>query len=235
MRGLPAYGVARRSNSLGVLRKRDTGGSSSSPLLTDLVAYWKLDDLTWSDSVGSNDLTGNTAPTVGTPKLGAGSAEFNGTSNRLAIPVGVFSSYPCSVSFWVRVGNTSGFRVWLTSTDTISIGIVSDGGSNLRFLYDSSNSYNLPSLAILGINSITWTHIAATFRASGVTTWIDGVEVSGTTSTAGGLGGSFIGGRNSGNYFAGDKDEFGCWDREFTDTDALSLYNSGSGLSYPFS
>jgi hypothetical protein len=123
----------------------------------------------------------------------------------------------------------------MTSTDMISIGIVSDGGSNLRFLYDSANSYSLPSLATLGINSITWTHIAATFRSSGVTTWIDGVEVSGTTSTAGGLGGNFIGGRNSGNYFAGDTDEFGCWDREFTDTDVLPLYNSGSGLSYPFS
>lgn len=43
-----------------------------------------------------------------------------------------------------------------------------------------------------------------------------------------------IGAQASGGYYDGSVDEIGIWSRVLTSTEVASLYNSGSGLQYPF-
>jgi hypothetical protein len=219
------------------------GGDAPSPLLTDLVFYWKLDDLTWSDSVGSNDLTNNGSVTVGTPKVGAGSAEFDGTGQSLSVSTA--NAYDnISFSAWFYAVDTSslhvifsqyasalsGFYVWI-STGTLSILDDIDGLDVVR--YNTAVSVN------------TWYHVVCTINGNNSNEqqlWLNGSLVgSGGTSTLGfsSVGGEFVIGsrRTSDNLwpFDGRIDEIGIWKRLLTLSEISDLYNSGSGLSYPFS
>jgi hypothetical protein len=241
MRGLPAYGVARRSNSLGVLRQRDAGGSSSSPLLTDLAAYWKLDDLTWSDSVGSNNLTNNGGVTVGTPKLGAGSAEFDGT-NTLSLASTPAVTLDGTTSFtlagWFRTSSTATQTVVGkkdgASPSTEYILLLLSSGTSLRW---DVGSDNVTASTILSIN--TWYFFVAQYDT---TSGNCGISVNAgsfatTSATPATISNPFyIGSRdNTLSFFEGVIDEVGIWKRLLTSGEISDLYNSGSGLSYPFS
>jgi sialidase-1 len=257
MRGLPAYGVARRSNSLGVLRQRDAGGSSSSPLLTDLAAYWKLDDLTWSDSVGSNNLTNNGGVTVGTPKLGAGSAEFgsgnqklSSTSNALDIGTSDFA-----ISLWLNTTTVDANNVFL------SHGVFNEPGYYLQFEGSApvgrvKVAFNGGSsgLSLAAISPSTpsayddglWHHFVFNFDRDGnLEVYADGsgtpVITDDISDRAGDMSPTqpfLLGGydtvASTANLYQGKLDEGGIWKRVLTLSEISDLYNSGSGLSYPF-
>jgi hypothetical protein len=220
-----------------------SGGSSSSPLLTDLAAYWKLDDLTWSDSIGSNNLTNNSSVTVGTPKVGAGSAEFDGSGQSLNVSAA--NAYEnISFSAWFYAANTSlihvifnqyssstsGFGVWINS-DELAIYDDIDGLDVVR--YNTAVSVN------------TWYHVVCTIDGNNSNEqqlWLNGSLVgSGATSTLGfsSVGGEFVlGARRTSDSvwpFDGRIDEVGIWKRLLTSGEISDLYNGGSGLSYPFS
>jgi hypothetical protein len=245
VRGLPAYGVQRRANSLGVLRQRAVSGSAASPLLTDLVAYWKLDDLTWSDSVGSANLTNNSGVAVGLPKLGAGSAQFDGSNylslaNRSEVQItGDFT-----IACWVYLGTLDGSRQMIVSKDTV--------GSreyalqiNLadRFFFNISGSGTVSDSTVLAIN--TWYFLVVDYRASDNRIRLivnDGTPNETTGSSPATVGSAeFQVGARQYNFFEepianGSRiDEVGIWKRLLTSGEISDLYNSGAGITYPFS
>jgi hypothetical protein len=238
MRGLPAYGVQRRTNSMGVLRQRDTGGSSSSPLLTDLAAYWKLDDLTWSDSVGSNNLTNNGSVTVGTPKLGAGSAEFDGTNylsrgDDPALRIDPVNGFTISVWFYPTLitGRHTIINKWSPGY------LLRLNNSDLEFyLNDGSNRL----VSISGITTGSWYHAIAWYDPTAQRSYVqldNGTPVQSIATFVPNAGSDpfVIGATDTGtNTFIGRIDEPGKWDRVLTSSERDDLYNSGSGLSYPF-
>jgi hypothetical protein len=241
MRGLPAYGVQRRANSLGVLRQRDTGGSSSSPLLTDLAAYWKLDDLTWLDSVGSANLTNNGSVTVGTPKLGAGSAEFDGSNYLSATSTSDLQSGAAfTIACWVKPVILSGsrgivYKGGASSSSTIEYLLTIISG-DVWFFVNSDTS----SARVSGITTTEWWFIVAYYdgqpniriQSESGTLLTD----TGPTITQSPTTNPFEIGRYRGaNYYDGLIDEIGIWKRLFTSGEISDLYNGGSGLSYPFS
>jgi hypothetical protein len=244
VRGLPAYGVQRRANSLGVLRQRAVSGSAASPLLTDLVAYWKLDDLTWSDSVGSNDLANNGSVVVGTPKLGAGSAQFDG-SNFLSLAsnphVQIDGNF--TIACWVYLGTLDGSRQMIVSKDKLT-------SREYLLFVDVGNdfTFNLPGTGEVDdatvLSTATWYHLVADYRASDQRIRLivnDGTpnETTGSSPATVGSTEFQVGARQ---YFTLENpiangsriDEVGIWKRLLTSGEISALYNSGSGLSYPF-
>jgi hypothetical protein len=223
-------------NIVKLLRKRATGGAASS-LLTDLAAYWKLDDLTWSDSVGSNNLTNNGGVTVGTPKLGAGSAEFNGAylshGDDPALRLDPVNGLTISVWFYPTTitGRHTIISKWSPGY------LLRLNNSDLEFyLNDGSNRLE----AISGITTGSWYHAIAWYDPTTQLSYLqlnNGIPTNypATFVPNAGSASFAIGATDAGtNTFIGRIDEPGKWDRVLTGGERDDLWNSGSGLSYPF-
>jgi hypothetical protein len=233
--------VQRRANSLGVLRQGTVSGGAASPLLTDLVAYWKLDDLTWSDSVGSNNLTNNGSVTIGTPKVGAGSAEFDGT-NFLNLNPGIAVSSDLSISLWCYpdAGYGSGTNAGLIEqfNDWGRIFINNTTGVIQARVKQSSGIERAVATSTV-ISTAAWSHIVLVANSTtGVATlYVNNTSVGSQTydGTLRSVGDDLVIGQQLSDFFDGRIDEAGFWSRVLTVSEISDLYNSGSGLSYPFS
>jgi hypothetical protein len=234
-------------NIVKLLRKRATGAAPS-PLLTDLVAYWKLDDLTWSDSVGSNDLANNGSVVVGTPKLGAGSAQFDG-SNFLSLASNphVQIDGDFTVACWVRFGVLDGSRQIIIGKDANSSReyvLYIDTGDVIRWQVRASVSNGLVTSSVAPAPN-TWYFLVATHNSASNTQTL---TVNASTTNSGTTAGTI----NTGNAefqvgareFVGFEnlisngsriDEVGIWKRLLTSGEISDLYNGGAGITYPFS
>lgn len=211
--------------------------------LTDnLISYWKLDGNS-NDSVASNNGT-DTAITysAGNGKIVQG-AGFNGSTSNIDIgsPASLDDLSVLSYAFWINVSslaaeimpiskNYKWFRVRTDGTIESSIG--ASGTTN------SSISTNT-------VSTSTWYHIVFTYDDAGDRKghiYLNGSEVTyGTqtactgTITADNAFNQFIGQYQGGLFrWNGAIDEVGIWSRVLSGAEITQLYNSGSGLSYPF-
>jgi hypothetical protein len=221
------------------LLRQGTVSGGASPLLTDLVAYWKLDETSGTrfDTVSSNNLSDNGGVGSAIGKIG-NAAEFD-TTNYLSTNT-VLSSGPFTVSCWIyadtvtqpaggivnRYSNTvSADRAWTTY-------VVND---DIEFVVPPT------SLKILNVvSAATWHYFAF---------WYDdvaqemGIQFDTTVQTTSHTTGYpvtnvplSIGDRADGNTeFDGRIDEVGIWSRVLTASERTQLYNGGAGLTYPFS
>jgi hypothetical protein len=221
-------------------------GGAASPLLADLTAYWKLDDLTWSDSVGGNDLTNNGSVTVGTPKVGAGSAEFDGSNFlSLASNSDVQMDGDFTIACWVYLAVLDGTRQKIVGKDAIGsreYTLQIDQLTN-ELVFNVQGSGRVPDSTVPTTN--TWYFLVADYRASDNRIRLivnDGTpnETTGIIPATVGSAEFQIGARQFSGFedfiSNGSRiDEVGIWKRLLTSGEISDLYNSGSGLSYPFS
>jgi hypothetical protein len=216
---------------------------AASPLLTDLAAYWKLDETSGIrfDSAGTNNLTDNGGVGSVAGKIGNAATSF-GTATYLSnsSTVGQVSG-PLTVALWVNTGSDVTGNQVIISRATTSVSVVDYildiFSSSIRYiLYTSSGTY------VAGATITTNTTYFVVF-------WYDGTNANislnnGTvTSTASPgtpkqeLGAELTLGirLDSGRPFNGNWiDEVGIWNRVLTVTERSQLYNSGSGITYPF-
>lgn len=236
-----------------------TVGTSSdpldSPLLTNLVAFWKLQEAVGAsrlDSVGTNHLTQYNSVGQIAGKVG-NAASFNGTTQRLDIADTAALSMPTTQQFtiagWLNIttlvsGATplnKGQLIFTSSDFEYALQFVLDvpsGEIRLRFMVsDGSTNVQVPMTTQLSTG--TWHFIVA---------WYDGFvrlqANNGTIYTAG--DGTFLGSADGtknfnlassgsgGGFFAGSLDAWGIWKRVLTSTERTQLWNSGNGLEYPF-
>jgi len=222
-----------------------------SQLLTDLTAYWSLEETTGSavDSSG-NGWTGTLSGTIsqGTGgKLGkaynfeADSSGYLNFGNTLGSS---FGTADLSVSCWVNiesqvgnrgiVGTWNGENAWwiYTASGTITA-VVNWGGSNVQTVSNST------------ISTAAWHHIVYTADRDGYAKlYIDGALQADSDDISAGSGSNLHttnelnvgvwGDRYTAVCFDGKIDEVGIWSRVLTADEVSDLYNSGSGLSYPF-
>lgn len=163
-----------------------------------------------------------------------------------------------SVSFWVYNYSYPG----TTGESSTFITRRTSGGTNVyTIMYERDNGLNVRKLRIeatggacdyaestttdfLAVN--TWYHIVYTKTGTTSAWYINGVSKTPTANlSTGGLTtsagyfriGTYAGGTGGvGNrQFDGVIDEVGIWSRVLTSTEVTTLYNSGSGLQYPFS
>lgn len=239
-------------------------GDTSSTLLTGLTSYYELDESSGNaaDSYSANTLTNNNTVTYGTGKINNGGIMVSASKQNLSITnfVGAstngatfsawvkYSALPSStfnpgivmagggsspfVTHFLRLVNTAGVYTWAWA----------------RIKNGTGNSFAISSASV-SPSTGTWYHVVGVTNGSTLAAlYVDGVLVAstGVVDTASGSSGtntdtSFRLGRE---YYTGDDlasryidatiDEVGIWARALSSSDVLTLYNSGTGLQYPF-
>lgn len=224
---------------------------SSNSLVSNLKAYWKLDELSGSrsDSISSHTLT----DVNGVTKAGGikdGAANFvaaNSTylfiNNTATLATG---DVDFSISTWIYL-NTSGvqqaiigkrddapftdaeYYLLITPSNVVRWAVTSNG-TTIADVVDA-NSFG-------ALNTGTWYNVVA---------WHDtgdfiGVSVNLSVNSASYSGGlragtapfviGAVGDANFTDFFTGRIDETGVWKKVLSPTDRINLYNSGTGNTY---
>lgn len=203
-------------------------------LKDNIVAYWSLDDTTWSDSSGNGyTLTNNGGVTNGTGIL-SGDAVFGG-SNWLENDPGL------------TIGTSDfTFSAWINPSSINATAIVNQGNNdstgNYCFWYNNGNIgfYADNNGRIESTNTIplgSWSHVALVSKEGVLTLYING----NADPSTGNYSGNFIGqpfklgfGYGGIQYLTGSLDEVGIWNRALSRDEISYLYNDGRALAYPF-
>jgi hypothetical protein len=222
---------------------------ASTDLSTNLKAYWKLDetsDVSAHDSLNTYDLIKGTGITQNQSGKIVNSYAFTAGNTGLSKPSTAYFAYPeVTFSCWVKsasVGGSARLSIAADWSGTDNDGwwfyIAETTGKPTIYLghtgYAGGDS-TLTANASIGLS--TWTHLAFSFKQPNQRLYINGAEASSATWDTSILyvaGGQFYIGRGDSYRFNGYIDEVGIWDRELATSEISQLYNSGSGLSFPF-
>lgn len=216
--------------------------AADAALTDNLEAYWKFDESsgTAADSTANaRDLTNNnTIPYVAgkinnASDLESGSSQYFSRTNNFDFTAG-------TICTWTNIESLANSRaIASTGNGSGTTGFYFDHrltGSTLRFGFGAgSNEVSSASAVSTG----SYLFLCATWSTSNKKLYVAGsnVATNSTSETLGAAGGSIHIGKLvyvSGDYYDGTLDEMGIWSRQLSDAEITSLYNSGTGLSYPF-
>lgn len=219
------------------------GGSST--LLTDLAAYWKLDEASGTrvDSYSNaQDLTDNNTVTS--------TAGKQGNAARFAVANSEYLSRGDSAT--LSVSSSFSFAFWFrTTTDQTSSGFVEkendykvmkNNSDNVVFtVFDSASGSISAQATGTSIANNTWYFVVATYDHGDKKARLyinnGSEELSPGALTNGpkdGAGNFYMGIDTAIGWYDGDVDEVGFWKKVLTSTERTTLYNSGNGVTYPF-
>lgn len=223
------------------------GGGGGLGLQTSLSAFWEMENTSWTDALGVNDLTGNGSPTSSNsaPALVGNYANLTAVSTHLshanatALTLGGGSF---SIQAWVNAAVAPGLGCFLSKNDggfankEYSVGTKFTSANKWSWrLYDTSST-------IYDCNSATtftsgWHHIVCTWDGTTQRIYVDNGTADTNVPTLGGINttSTFLICKDGDNGAFGIAkiDQVGLWKgRVLTSGDVSLLYNSGAGLSY---
>jgi hypothetical protein len=224
--------------------------TSTASLNQGLVAYFKMEEPTGSgsrlDAVGQHNLTASGTVNQVTGKLGYAASPYNGTSyqaltaaNASDLQVG---GVDFSVAGWVYPTSTAAGPILEKDDYGGWHGEYDVEWSSGQFGFNTMNAgaikCSVASQTGLSLNA--WHFVAATYTVATHTCLIQVDNGTAVTSTATGS----VDPVNTtysvqfglaASYFTGYVDEWGLWkNHALSATERASLWNSGSGLQYPF-
>jgi hypothetical protein len=224
-----------------------TGGGG---LMTDLVAYWKLDEASGNraDSVGGQTLTDHS---VGSSagKINTYAADFSSTyldhadSSVLSVPID--SDFTITGWFYARANayggifGKSGVSGLGYNTDCeYVISTVDYNGTNIGLYFNASDGTTVPSATVNNITKNAWHFFVAWYDSAAGYLYLQ-ID-NGTPGSAASTHGSFdstsslyVGKFGAGFNYDGKLENVGLWKRVLDSTERSNLWNGGSGL--PFS
>lgn len=221
--------------------RRAASGGGASALLTGLVSYWKLDEVSGnrSDSVGGNTLTDVNTVTSVAGKV-SNAAQFTAAnSERLfhatnaALETGDIDFSAFGWFYLTSSGAGAGRTIVAKATEWE----VTVGSTGVLTFKTGSGDTNFNGFATMSYDG--WHSFYAEYRA-GTT---NGVQIDNgsfltipvTTPVSVGSQpfeiGSIFGG--AGNFLDGRVDEVGFWKRLLTVAERTQLWNGGNGVTYP--
>lgn len=219
-------------------------GGSSSPLLTGLVAYYKLNDSS-GDAVDSvNSYNGsNTSVTYGTTGKISTCYTFNGSSSKTVVTdvSALDLTTTGAISCWVYPGSRSyNYIVSKCNDSTDRSGYYLMLSSSYAYIVLASDSAMMYHNSDGLVNAFAWSHIVVTWDSSNVYIYINNVASASkavTVTPVASTNNLQIGSPvvDSSGYFDGYIDEVGIWNRLLTSGEVSTLYNSGNGKTHPFS
>ncbi len=221
----------------------------SSPLLTGLISYWKLDDVSGNaiDShTGGNNGTVTGATQGSTGKLGTSYTFGSGKYVSCGNPTNLSFTTAGTISAWIYPTALTGDKCIVSKEDY-------DGdltGYNL-FLHEASIGVELANATpdayqfVDGTGTITiqqnqWQFVVLTWNSTTVKIYYNGTTAVKSASQTIVPISNVIDFQIGGNAvlttcnFIGKIDEVGVWNRALTQNEVLFLYNSGNGFAYPF-
>lgn len=214
-------------------------------LITNIVSYWKLDESSGNatDQVSSNTLTNNNTATYSSGKINNGVNVARASSQWLSITngtqVGLGITGNLTIAGWIKFSSLpTGLTYCMASKDATG-----NRGYSLNIATTTLQfSVNVTTAAVTWSPSTsTWYHVAIVYTAAGGTadfyingsqqgTQQSGLPTSIPTNTT-----TFnLGNDGFASLFDGSFDEFGVWSRSLSGSEISSLYNSGTGIQYPF-
>jgi hypothetical protein len=219
---------------------------SGNPLLNNLVAYWKLDETSgtrFDSTANNNDLTDNNSVGFATGKI-SNAASFDGSNYFTVTNSSLNITGAISIAGWVYAVDRAQRQNIFTGYSSISpfpgygVGIAIININKWQWWSGSGTGW-VRSTSDVALN--TWTHIAFTLSSTGALNIYLNATLDRTTTAS--VLASYSGQRVLGAAAGGVDnllvsgtriDEFGIWNRELTSSEITQLYNSGSGLTYPF-
>ncbi len=231
---MPAFGLG-----FGLTFAQPGGGAAASPLLTDLVSYYKLEDV--NDSHGANSLTNTNAVTFTAGKLNNAGTFASASSQKLTktSAVGLSMNSAGSISCWVKRNGAAGTLAGMVEVGTSgveSMGLAINATQVYLLGYHASSLTTL-IIETGALANATWTHYVATWATGANNTKLyKNGAVDGTatlvvpTLTANITLGYFAAGPT---YLNGQLDEVGLWNRALTLAEVQQLYGSGTPPGYP--
>lgn len=229
----------------------------ASPLVANLAAYWKLDETSGNrlDSIGANDLvpTGSPGNAAGKINYGlslvAASSQSVGIASNATLQTGDIDftigawcylttlANETFVAKWSLTNNVREYLLYYNAGDhapanRFSFGVSPNGTTGTTFV--DATTFGVPSIA-------TWYYVVAWHDsvANTLNIQVNNGGVNSVAYSAGVFAGSApfeIGRLHTSTYYLnGRVDEVGLWKRVLTAPERTALYNSGAGLTYPFS
>jgi len=236
------------------------GGGTTNSLLTNILAYWPLNETVNSgsrvDSTGNGHTLLDNRNNVSYTSNGRGgnaavfvhnnSCSLITQDGNILLPTTTFSA-----SLWVKITNAgqSGEIIGnVTGNNWAGGGIQFDYNGNGTLLwgalYGDPNTSNRFTTGSSNIADGNWHHLVGTYSNGNKKVYIDGTlfaqQNDSSSTPIGGNGSCHISlGSNSDNSYSplnmdGQLSDVGIWNRELTSSEVTTLYASGNGLSYPF-
>lgn len=230
----------------------------ASPLLTNLVSYWKLNESSGNaaDSIGSNTLVNTDSVTYAAALIGNGASMNGGPYLTItdASQSGLDITGDISTSFWIKLasepGTDNGYEMvtkWGSGSGAYRF-IYRDAGGQAQMyaaLYAAGDPGTNVNYAknISHIGTSAFNHFVFTFKASTgtMTFYLNGASlgtvVDTSVTTINNSTGNFsIGTLGVGvqGFFNGIVDEVALYNSELTSGNVASLFNTGLGTTPPF-
>ncbi|TXG77120.1 LamG domain-containing protein [Candidatus Dojkabacteria bacterium] len=214
--------------------------------ITDnILAYWKLDGNS-NDSVASYNGTDTSITySSGNGKIIQG-AGFNGSTSKIELSTTAFGTVNTfSISMWINVTSPGTRQGVFCKTDGASTATtvfnIEVGNTANKITFSVSNGATANSVtSTASISSSTWTHVVCTCDGTDQKIYING-SLDSTTAYAGGAINNITKATTIGQFgsfgslpYTGAIDEVGYWDRAINSTEVSQIYNSGTGIQYPF-
>jgi hypothetical protein len=223
------------------------GTVGGSTLLNGLQAYYKLDDV--NDSSGNGiTLTNHSSVTFGAGKVGncASMIRANGqwleSADDSHLHMGTSTNF--TICAWCKYTlndfNQSIVAVGDPGAATRQIEIIAQGTFCAFYIVDDSANQARAYNAFNDFSDGNWHFFLGTVdRAGQIVFYVDNVQqdsesTSGVTGTLDSTTGFNVG-KFLSRSFDGSVDEAGFWNRVLTSTEISALWNSGAGVTYPFS
>jgi hypothetical protein len=204
-------------------------------LINGLISYYTLDGDSFVDMLGVANLTNDgTANTTG--KLIDGRAFTSDSMTR--VNTGFTGTQARSFNLWVYSTDIANYRDILTyGTESTHAWFHWRQNNDGKIWVQEQGGATLETSSAIVPN--TWVMVTFTWNSSTTTAKI---YLNGTLSGTGNIpfntgvtNGMFWGSYNdTTEFWAGNMDEIGLWNRDLSDDEIRQLYNSGFGFSYPF-
>jgi hypothetical protein len=193
---------------------------------------------TRSDSTGLNALTDNNTVAASAGKIG-NAADFVAANTE-------FLSVIFSAGSLTGGDQDFTFSLWVKTSAAVTSCIITDGPGDYALYISSAGAFRWEMFnfgweaqSAVGFNNGTWHHVICWHTAS---TGILSIAVDDGSAVNSGVVGSYASGTNffiganqgASEWFTGSVDEIGRWSRVLTPAERTSLYNSGTGITYPF-
>lgn len=220
-------------------------GTIIEPLMTNLISHWRLDEASGGrvDAHDGNNLTDVNTVGQAVGKIGNAASFIAGNQEALSVadnPTLSMGDIDFTIAVWVWVDNAGSMGIVGKSGGGSREYVLQSFGGAFYFTVSADGAGASQLVSSGGHGAGAWHFVVAWHDAAGDTI---NIQVNNGTPTS--L--AHVGGAYNGNatlyvglyelgleYLSGRVDSLSIWKRLLTAGERTSLYNSGTGLDYPF-